>query len=111
MPLEWKGEALLAKVRKAEQAGLLEHDEAVASGARDRALVASGTWRDSIRVITPPTATGHGFMSEVGSDSIAYGAIQELGPADGRAYRYRPAIRPAADAEGSKLSGRIAGHM
>lgn len=108
MGLTWNGDQLLAKIRAAEKAGLQAHADAVVKGAQDRALVESGTWRDSIRVITPPTETGHGVMCEVGSDTIDYAAIQELGPADGRPYRYKPSIRPSADEQAPELSGQVA---
>lgn len=106
--LDWKGEQLLAKVRAAEEGALAETDQAIASEAKRRVHKKTGRLQSRIREITPPTATGSGFKSEVGVNDVRYAIFQEIGLPSGRRYAYTPYIRPSVEIEGGKLGGRIA---
>lgn len=110
MPLEWNGAQILAKVRQAEKEGLLETDAAILEEADRRVRKDTTNLEMSIDILQPPTATGDGFTSKVGSEE-AYAAIQELGPSDGRKYAFTPYLRPARDLEVKKLAERIKKRM
>ncbi|MBN9393436.1 MAG: hypothetical protein J0I20_35725 [Chloroflexi bacterium] len=110
MPLQWNGNQILAKLRQAEKEGLLDTDADILEEADRRVRKDTTNLEMSIDILQPPTATGEGFTSQVGSEE-AYAAIQELGPADGRKYGYTPYLRPALDIHGKNLAGNIKKHF
>lgn len=111
MIFEWHGDEVLAKLRQAEKGGLQETDEAIIEEDKRLVAVLTGALQSDQTIIQPPTDTGDGFKSLVGSENLPYAAIQEVGPADGRPYAYRPHLRPAMDLEAPRLAERIKKRM
>lgn len=110
MPLEWKGDAILAKLRAAEQGGLQETAEAVVAEAKGRVHVDTGALKESIQVIKPAASDGDGFKAEVGSES-EYAIYQEVGVHSKPNYSFTPYLRPALDIHAKQLAENIKKRM
>jgi hypothetical protein len=105
----WNGSLLRSRMRIAQKNGVELTGDAIVKNAQGRARVDSGDLKGDIAVQQGEAfSNGHGFSAEVGSMNLAYGMIQEVGPADGRAYSYTPYMVPAMDEEAPKMAEKIA---
>lgn len=109
--LVWNGDAVMTKLRKAEKGGLEATGDQVVNSAKGKVRRDTDRLYNSIQIQQGEAfSNGAGYVIEVGSDEedVPYAAIQELGPADGRAYGFTPYMMPAMDEEAPKLAENIA---
>ena len=129
MTLEWKGDALMAKMRKAQRFGVNKTmATTVEQAKRNHAWRnRTGTLEGSVSIIEFATPISTGFRGEWGSKDVRYALIHELGgrivPVRGRFLKFRvegnfvsvtsvniparPYLRPAADAIYPQLAENI----
>lgn len=106
----WNGKALVQKVHQATKSGLLDTDAEILEDADRRVRKDTTNLEMSIDILQPPTETGEGFTSQVGSEED-YAAIQELGPDDGHKYGFTPYMGPAVNVHGKNMGSNIKKHL
>jgi hypothetical protein len=90
MPLQWNGDAILAKLRAAEVGAVQETLEAAKGEAQNRVRVDSGNLKSKIEVVEPAHATGDGASGQFGVEGVAYALAQEFGRPDLPRYGFTP---------------------
>jgi hypothetical protein len=99
--LEWHGDTVKKKMRRAQKAGVQKTGKELVDEAKKRVAERSGDLKGSIKEQQEePYETEVGYSMEVGSDEpgeIGYAAIQELGPKVKREYKFTPYMKPALD--------------
>lgn len=103
--LIWRGNEIEEKVTAAAKAAVDETTRATAEQAQQRVPVLTGQLRNSIRA--EPASTGPLITGRVVA-GMPYALFVELGTSRSPAQPY---LRPSADAENTKLSGRIKGKI
>lgn len=129
MTLEWKGDELMTKMKKAQRFGINKTMSLAVEHAkrnhewRNR----TGTLEGSVSIIEFAIQQGRGFRGEWGSKDVRYALIHELGgrivPVRGKFLKFRvdgnfvsvasvdipprPYLRPAADAIYPQLAENI----
>ncbi len=129
MTLEWKGDQVVAKMRKAQRFAINKTmTQTVEYAKRNHAWRnRTGVLEGSISIIDFATRAGYGFRGEWGSKDVRYALIHELGgrivPKNAKALSFviggervfaksvnippRPYLRPAADAIYPQLAENI----
>ncbi len=129
MTLDWKGDQVLAKMRKAQRFGVNKTmGQAVEHAKRNHAWQnRTGTLEGCIYIVEFAAQAGRGYRGEWGSKDVRYALIHELGgriePVKGKFLKFRvdgnfvsvksvtiparPYLRPAADAIYPQLAGNI----
>ncbi len=106
MSLDWKGDELISRFRRAQVEGIkATMAAAVIHAKRNHPWInRTGTLERSIDISEHATVTRTGARGLWGSLDIVYALIQELG---GQFIPARPYLRPAADAQYPGLARRI----
>ncbi len=106
MSLDWKGDELKSRFRRAQVEGIeATMAAAVVHAKRNHPWInRTGILERSIDIIIHAKATRNGARGVWGSIAVVYALIQELG---GRFIPARPYLRPAADAQYPGLARRI----
>lgn len=110
MSLDWRGDELVSKIRKAQMAGVNATMAEASISAKN-----SHEWKNrtsdlegSIGISKYARRTSTGAEGFWGSQSVKYAIFHELGTARMRA---RPYLRPAADRTYPKLAANIKAAM
>lgn len=111
MPLQWNGDAILAKLRAAEVGGVQETLEAAKGEAENRVRILSGNLQSKIEVVEPAHVDGDGASGKFGVEGVPYAMAQEKGRPDLPRYGFTPYLRPSLDIESKQLAGRIKKRM
>ncbi len=129
MTLDWKGDQVVVKMRKAQRFAINKTmGQTVEYAKRNHAWRnRTGLLEGSISIIDFATRAGHGFRGEWGSKDVRYALIHELGgrilPVKGKFLKFkidgnfvsvasvnippRPYLRPAADTIYPQLAENI----